>query len=294
MDFGLFREFEKRNYIPNNTNIYYAYEMLVEGLTVLCHNKGTEPNWLDCYDKIVDWLKDNKGKGIMVRGDMGTGKSLICRDIIPRILYTKDENNNQYFVNSYDAYDLQRTPTEEMCLRNFVILDDIGVEGEYNHYGTKRNIFSEIVDHAEQHNTILIITSNLTLEQIKEKYGTRTFDRLKALVADVRFTGSSMRNRKGGNGIPKRHRAFGVDFGTEEEAAEFEREQNLLRDYVEGGYSNIEIYDKKEWYEKQPFRIFKGHAFAIYKYKQEEWDNRDWQNDPDRIKYLKEDFYDKQ
>lgn len=291
MDFGLFADVEKRNGVSNDTNFYYAYEMLIEGLTVMCNNKGQEPQWLPEYDKVVGWLKNNKGRGLMVRGDMGTGKSLICKHIIPRILKKKHYND----VSVCDAYDLAHTATEDLDLRRFIVIDDIGVENEYNYFGAKRNIFSEIVDHAEQQSKILIITSNLTLEQMKEKYGSRTIDRLKALVSFVTFTGASMRSGMEGKpcGIPNRFRSYGIDFDTQEEADNYEHEQRLLRDYVEYNRGEIRIYtpDEKAWHENQPFRIYKKTAFAIMNYSKEEWEKRDWENDPDRIEYLKGEFY---
>lgn len=291
MDFGLFADIEKRNGVSNDTNFYYAHEMLIEGLTVMCRNKGQEPQWLPEYDKVVGWLRNNKGRGLMVRGDMGTGKSLICKHIIPRILKKKHYND----VSVYDAYDFAHTTTEDLDLRRFIVIDDIGVENEYNYFGAKRNIFSEVVDLAEQQGKILIITSNLTIEQIKEKYGTRTLDRLKALLSFVTFTGASMRSGMEGKpcGIPNRFRSYGIDFKTKEEAENFEQEQRLLRDYVEYNAGEIMIYDpdRKAWDENQPFRIYKKTAFAIMNYSKEEWDKRDWENDPDRIEYLKREFY---
>ena len=33
--------------------------------------------WLKEYDEIVDWLTDNKGRGLLVYGNCGRGKTLI-------------------------------------------------------------------------------------------------------------------------------------------------------------------------------------------------------------------------
>ncbi len=42
--------------------------------------------WLPAYDRIADWLSDNKGRGLLCIGTSGLGKTLICQRILPVIL----------------------------------------------------------------------------------------------------------------------------------------------------------------------------------------------------------------
>lgn len=292
MDFqnDIFSETTFQDMTPKRTGYYYAYDLIVEGLRAYCKALGVEPKWHDGYDSIVEWLRDSKGKGLLVYGDQGCGKSLLCANVIYKII-KHDYNSCSY----YDAYQLAHIGTEDLSMYSFTCIDDVGVEEDYNQYGTKRSIFREVVNYAEQHGTVLILTSNLTLKQLEEKYGSRTVDRLRALVKPVIIKGASMRNGDMGDGypIPERHRAYGIDFDTEKEAQDFYDEQRLLREYISYKCDEIKIYppDTDAWNENQPFRIYKKTAFAIMNYKKEEWDKRDWKNDPDRLEYLKADFY---
>ena len=54
--------------IPN------AETHLKGGLKYFC---GDDARWNADYEKIVQWLTDNKGKGLMLVGSCGVGKSLI-------------------------------------------------------------------------------------------------------------------------------------------------------------------------------------------------------------------------
>ena len=60
-------------------------------------------------------------------------------------------------------------------------------------YGERRLAFCEIVDEAEKRGKLLMLTTNLSLEEISQKYGERTMDRLVAITRRVKFEGNSLR-----------------------------------------------------------------------------------------------------
>ena len=74
-------------------------------------------------------------------------------------------------------------------------IDDFGIEGKFYDYGNPHIVFSEIVDGIEKHGTLLIATTNLTMEEIKAKYGLRTFDRLRAIMQVVVVREKSLRGK---------------------------------------------------------------------------------------------------
>ena len=92
----------------------------------------------------------------------------------------------------YDAVDLGANleTIKDGCT---TMIDDVGTELPYSLFGMKRESFSEIVDHAEKIGQLLIITTNLSVEKIVERYGKRTLDRLKAITTPVIFSGESLR-----------------------------------------------------------------------------------------------------
>ncbi len=150
-----------------------ARRLLYEGLCCCCENA----KWLKEYDNISEWLQDNNGKGLSLIGGCGVGKTLIGAHIIPVLL-------NAYcrkIVNVFSANDMN-TKTNEVLAKPIVYIDDVGVEFTKNEYGNKREVFSEIVDCAEKEGKILMFSTNLTTDKLKERYGDRTFDRLRAIT----------------------------------------------------------------------------------------------------------------
>jgi DNA replication protein DnaC len=75
------------------------------------------------------------------------------------------------------------------------MIDDVGVESEQVNYGTRRLLFNEIIDEAEHNKNVLILTTNLNIEELEAKYGARTIDRLRAITTPVIFKGESLRGR---------------------------------------------------------------------------------------------------
>ena len=53
--------------------------------------------------------------------------------------------------------------------------------------------FAELVDLAEEKGTLLILTTNLTVDELRVKYGERVVNRLKAITNIIYFKGSSLR-----------------------------------------------------------------------------------------------------
>lgn len=151
-----------------------------------------EAKWTSNYDIVADWLTDNRGMGLSLLGNCGTGKSLIGGKVIPVLMY---HYCKQLMCFQYQAQDINRK-ADEILRQKIIYIDDVGTEGVMNSFGNKRNVFPEIVDAAERHGKLLILSSNLDKEHLLEKYGERTLDRLKAITKLVMFRGNSMRVAK--------------------------------------------------------------------------------------------------
>jgi len=127
---------------------------------------------LTAYDEIIDWLSDTKGKGLMLMGECGLGKSTILNYVIPAIFRTKTNKV------------LRSIPAKEIGVieRNkspFIIIDDLGTESIKNDYGTKIDGVADAISYAEDASKTLLITTNLEGNELKERYDERTIDRLR-------------------------------------------------------------------------------------------------------------------
>lgn len=136
------------------------------------------------YDKVADWLADNKGKGLFLYGNCGQGKTLLANYILPAVLYYYW--NNRKVVNYYKMVDANKK-LSEVISKHIIILDDVGVEEPYMEYGNKVNAFSEIMDAVEHKGKLIIITTNLNAKDIEARYGTRTLERIIATCKPICF-----------------------------------------------------------------------------------------------------------
>ena len=160
-------------------------ELLWSGLR---HFEGDNARWLREYEDVARWLENNEGKGLLCYGNCGRGKSLICWKIIPVLIH----NRYKKVISCYDAQQMN-ADIDEVKSKHLIYIDDIGTENFSIKYGEKRLAFSEIVDEAEKRGKLLIVTTNLSLKEIEQKYGERTMDRLVAITKRVKFLGESLR-----------------------------------------------------------------------------------------------------
>lgn len=261
MDFDIFRD---RAQHPQ-TNVYYAYEYIVAGLRHYC---GEYAQWLPEYKQVVSWLRQNKGRGLLLIGPTGRGKSVLCRDIIPQILNTIAQSDICTVASAYTlASGFEIPPCQ------FLVIDDIGIEDLYSEFGTRRDRVAECVDYCERQNIVLIVTTNLTIDKLRNVYGERTLDRLRALCDLVLLTGPSFRSGViAESNIPNIPRAYGITFETQEEADRFKQKQDTLYE----NYYN-EVYpacqnDIREIMEHQPLKLYNGKLYALLKY---DWSKSD-------------------
>lgn len=178
--------------IPN------AKERIMAGLRYYLGDKAA---WLPGYDEIAAWLSDNKGRGLLLQGTPGLGKTLICQNILPMIIH----QHTRIIPASCTAYEMNKG-IDALLQAHCIIVDDIGVESaDTKTYGNQRYPFCELVDAVERYNKLLIVTTNLctthvtdpatgvTVPSIEDRYGERTLDRLRATTSVVRLQGKSLR-----------------------------------------------------------------------------------------------------
>ncbi|ADV42334.1 hypothetical protein [Bacteroides helcogenes] len=149
---------------------------------------GNAAKWQPEYDEAAKWLENNHGKGLLCLGNCGRGKTLICGKILPVVL-------NFYYHKNLTCIDSIEINNKIDALKNqnFVYIDDIGVENQSIRFGEKRWAFPELVDAAEKRGHFLVVSTNFTVEELAQKYGVRTLDRLRAITTPILFSGESMR-----------------------------------------------------------------------------------------------------
>jgi len=145
-----------------------------------------EYNHLSAYDEIIDWMVDTRGRGLMLMGECGLGKSTILNYVIPAIFRTRTNK----ILRSVPAKELGAVDRNKAP---FIIIDDLGTESIKNDYGTKIDAVADAISYAEDSSKTLLITTNLTPQALKERYDERTLDRLRKCKVVI-IKGKSFRN----------------------------------------------------------------------------------------------------
>ena len=154
--------------------------------------------WLPEYNEIVEWMSNTNGKGLLLMGDCGRGKTTILRSIIPTIFYLKFNKVVKFIsANDLNLPDLQRGIntigwsifSTSWCFN----IDEVGTENAETNFGEKYEPFNKIIDNAESTIKLVFLSTNLTKEQLLQRYGERTYDRLIRLCRVVEFKGPSLR-----------------------------------------------------------------------------------------------------
>ena len=141
--------------------------------------------------------------GLLLIGDCGRGKSIITTGLVPVLLGMKevsvyavhaDELNKPYpFAASTMGMDPKTTCLDYLTRCPYPIIDELGVEPMINDYGERYEGFNRIINAAERYGHPLFLSTNLTKGDLLNRYGERTFDRLRRLCRVVEFRGDSLR-----------------------------------------------------------------------------------------------------
>lgn len=137
------------------------------------------------YDKIVSWLSDNKGRGLLFVGPSGVGKSVMCCDILPAIIGGKDKDKIPVVTAEQ-----MLTRGDELKRAEVVVIDGLGREPRKK-YGHQDNTFLDLCEASVNGGPLLIVNTSLSTntvnsalfpDSIERLYGIEVLDRLKVIA----------------------------------------------------------------------------------------------------------------
>ena len=166
-----------------------AREIFTQYMQLFLSIEQRKLEWQPEYEEVVNWLSDNKGRGLFLYGDCGRGKSIIVQQVIPSILL-------KYCGKVVNVFNIQQMSTklDEILKHRFISIDDLGTEPPVvNNFGTKRYAFPEIIDVVEKNSKFVLLTSNLRATQLKAFYDERTLERIISTTTRIEFKGKSLR-----------------------------------------------------------------------------------------------------
>lgn len=182
----------------------------------VCTRWEWKPEFTSQYIAIINWLAgipcicDNRqilpSRGLWLAGNPGTGKSTLMRAIqrysatyedyrssnLPRIMIWRHAKDIVSAFSSEGTAALDKLSHDYETL----IIDDLGSEDTATmHFGNSKNVLEEVLSRRYDHNLMTMVTTNMTMDQIKSMYKVRIYDRVREMFNLIYFQGVSHRKK---------------------------------------------------------------------------------------------------
>lgn len=197
-----------REQVKRNTRAFQIAQMRSEGFadTALHHctfdfDDGAMPEITDICKKYVDSFDSflKRGEGLLMYGLCGSGKTFYASCIANAVI----EKGYPALVTSFTqiinrTLDEQARIIDAMDRYALLVLDDLGVERRSGSGYMQEMIYS-IVDKRVRSGLSMIVTTNLTMEEIKKPKDMdykRIYDRIMEKTVPVEVNGMNRRYRK--------------------------------------------------------------------------------------------------
>ena len=160
------------------------HELNKQGREIAQHPHG------DKIKDLVRWAAGREGaldprKGVCLLGATGTGKTFLVDCL--RIM-NKGSNRGMVKTDSMKVWQGFKAGEQPAILDSpkILFLDDIGAEPTFcKEYGNDIAVMSTVIFNRDRMRGLTIATSNLTPDELADKYGSRTADRMDAMFQFV-------------------------------------------------------------------------------------------------------------
>ena len=190
--------------IFNALFVGYKAEVIQRGGELKENQRTTE-----IMTNVAKWLTDEKGKpGLLLYGTVGTGKTTmlkaICK-VINACNRAEDDRDRLgdcgYDVitmikakNVVEAYQDDKDKYKKMVSVPFIAIDELGVEPiDVKTFGNVSEPIIDLLSSRYDKQKMTLVSSNLDLKQVSEKYGLRLADRFNEMFQKIAFVGASYR-----------------------------------------------------------------------------------------------------
>jgi len=178
----------------------YKREVELRGKTFI-NDAETRNNLL----KASKWLTDpNTKSSLLIMGVLGNGKSTLLKSmqILISILYANEKDSFKKVLRSIKANDLAKIVQNdaqftELKQCDLLAIDDIGIEpSDVKVYGNVYSPLVELIYARYDAQKFTVMTTNLTEDELFNKYGARISDRFAEMCDQIAYEQGSYRIEK--------------------------------------------------------------------------------------------------
>lgn len=186
---------------------FYKREVYLQGCEYISH-----PEIVECLSTIGKWLENPRGTaGLMLAGNPGNGKTTALHTIGRLISCSEQLDPNEEdcwgkptsaYLNTYKATKLQHFTIDDkefnkLERKTLLAIDDFGIEPvEVMKFGNIYTPIIELLEYRYSGRLFTILTTNLTPDVIRERYGDRIADRFNEMMTVVAFPDVNFRTKE--------------------------------------------------------------------------------------------------
>lgn len=145
----------------------------------------TKFGYIPCAESVEAIRAHMDGYGVLLTGPAGVGKTFLMKCLGVRI-YTSTG------IASYGLRGL--SDFHEATQKGPICIDDLGIESIVSEWGAKDDVLKTFIAYrAERVTARTYITTNLSSEEITDRYGDRTLSRIMGMCKAFKLTGTNRR-----------------------------------------------------------------------------------------------------
>lgn len=150
----------------------------------------------------AEFLTDSSGKfGLMLLGDCGNGKTTLLYALqnLLNYLSAREVVDGDCAIRIIDAREVAELTGDREAMRSLkrepmLGIDDMGRESaEVMDYGNVRNPVADLLEYRYDQRLFTALTSNLSVDELKSRYGRRLADRFREMFEKITFKNPTYR-----------------------------------------------------------------------------------------------------
>ena len=163
----------------------------------------------DKIGKVAKWLSLPYGRpGLLLYGNVGTGKTTMLNALCRLINYAVKPDREDLTMwdaprniidivrakDIVEAWQNDRKTFDKLCKLQMLAIDEFGVEAiDVKSFGNSNEPIIDLLSTRYDRQRVTLISSNLDLDEVRNRYGLRLQDRFVEMFTMIGFTGNSYR-----------------------------------------------------------------------------------------------------